>query len=770
MTQTKKKPADDPWRTPWRHSYVTRPVAWCVTVWLALVVIRELAVPLPCVVAAAAVIAAAAPVIAAGFRLDLAWRWFAGILFAAIGAYSTWVLGTRQFLPGVLDWLPTRDAFLVWPVAAGAFGSWWWWLRAVEFHTDRLEKAEARQAEVDAERGRYLPIIKRVLKKKPEWQGITEKGRIPFEAGFTLVLRLPADGSITFADLDRLTGTAAAPGPLEIAADVRPGSLVFEQPLDGTAAEVHMHVFERDVLSETIPLPFDRGPKSIHQPMNLGLYATGEVCVVTFREVAGLMVGLRGSGKSSLLNTHLAHLTGCVDALVWMIDLKGGETLQPWVRPFLEATTDRAAIDWAATTPEEADAMLIALNAAIQARTKANKGRKWKPTAERPAIILIVEEASLVTGVGKYGNIDRAGKLQDAVSTGRSAAVDAMVMSQRATVDMIGTGSMKSNLNLRYGLQMVSLEEARMVFPDGNAARALARLPKGDRYRGAFLVQSPNDGARIMHAKGYRVEEDWIGGIAMTNAPFQPDLDEFTVSAVEDALTKAGVSGGYAGRWDRLRDVLGYDVPETDEASQGASPEASPNPSQAPSQTASPAPSQATPQERGRAVIADAVRRHRETARETETARERETFERLMREAFPTGELAGETGPGTSHDPGQATPYTVSHDVAEAVADAIGPASPEVPPFLRLMAAVFAVRTEDALPTQLLLDHMPGDLTPHKLGRLAATCGFGSVENVTDPATGQRVRGYRREDVARVAVEIGEGRFTAPPSAFDWRP
>lgn len=730
MTQTKKKPADDPWRTPWRHSYVTRPVAWCVSVWLGIVLIRELAVPTLWLVLAAVFVTAWAPVLTAAFGRDLAWRWFAGLLAAAVGGYTVWVLTGDEFMPGLLDWLPTRNAFLAWIPAGGIFGAWWYWLRAVEFHTDRLEKAEAKQAEVDSERGRYLPILKRVLKKKPEWQGITEKGRIPFAAGVTIVLRLPADGSITFDTLEQLTDK------LEVAADVRPGSLLFEKPAGGTAAEVHLHVFERDVLAETIPLPFDRGPKSIHHAIELGLYATGEVCLVTFREVAGLMVGLRGSGKSSLLNTHLAHLTGCVDALIWGIDLKGGETLTPWVEAFLQATTGRPALDWVATTPAEADAVLIAFNAAIQARTKANRGRKLKPSADQPAIILIVEEASLVTGVGKYGNIDRAGKLQDGVSTGRSAACDAMVMSQRGTIDMIGNGSMKSNLNLRYGLGVVSVDEARMIFPDGNAAKALARIPRDNDHRGAFLVQAPNDSARIMGAKGYYTPEDSVRGISITNAPYQPDMDDFTVSAIEAALSQAGVSGGYAGRWDRLRTELGYDLPETSQGGVSETPGG-------PSQDASQGPSQEVAETRGAQLVRDAVERHR---RETSDAE----FERLMQAEFPGGELSGETG---------TAPSQASRAGAAETA--------EVPAILRYLAAIFGAHDmPDQLPTRVLVDDLPGDLNAHQLGRLANLCGFTSVENVKDGD--KRVRGYNRADVLAAIGRAQDGKM--PPAAYGWTP
>src|SRR6202035_4226109 len=97
------------------------------------------------------------------------------------------------------------------------------------------------------------------------------------------------------------SGLAPATEQLEVAARLRNGSLRFER---GTQAhEVILHVAERDVLAETVPLPTAPGSLSITRPIPVGLCEDGQVCAVTLREVATLIVGLRGSGKALALDT-----------------------------------------------------------------------------------------------------------------------------------------------------------------------------------------------------------------------------------------------------------------------------------------------------------------------------------------------------------------------------------------------------------------------------------------------------------------------------------
>lgn len=720
MTQTKKKPDPDP--LVWRGSWATRPLAWCAIAWMAGGLAWRLQVPLMWIVLAAVVTSIAAPMVATALDEPLRGRWFYWALFTALGAYVTWLAADEPL---------QRDAFLAWLPGGALFGSWWWWIRyaaALDKKRGADKQAAARQA---GERGLWVEMIERVLKPKqePGWSGLVELDRFAFPAGAsygsTLRLGLPRDGSITPARLEQLVDQ------LIVAANARTGSLLFEADAE-RGAEVLLHVMERDALVETFPLPFDRGPKSINDPFELGRYADGQVVVLTFREIAAMLVGLKGQGKSSLINTVLSHLTGCVDAVVWMIDLKGGETVRPWIEEFLEHTTGRPAVDWAAITEDEADAMLLALKAAITGRGRNR--RRFKPSPDKPAIILIVEESSLVTGVGKYGNYERAGLLQDGVNTGRSVCCDALVCSQRATVTMLGNGDMKSNLDVRIGMAVTDRSEAAMIMPDAAWSTVLARIPARSKpHRGAFLMQAEE--SRLMPAKAYYPDPETIPGMARTNAGHRADLDLETVEFVEAALAKVGVPGGYAGRWDRLRKVLAY-------SSHGPShtaPETPAAPSHEPSRDAAGETSQKA---RGTRLVDEAIAKGR-------AERDRLNFEALMA-ANGMVETAAET-PGETPD--------------ETVNDAVWMRLPEtVPPILKVLMAVFAARgNPPALPSQLLVDELPGEMNTTAFGRLMAHCNVARVESIQ--WEGKRARGWERD---AIETAIKRGSFNA--QAFDWRP
>lgn len=713
MTQTKKKTDNDLWTEPWRGSWATRPLAWCALAWCAGALAWKLQVPLLWLILAAIGATIVAPVIATALDEPLRGRWFHTVLWAAVGAYVIWLAADTPL---------QRDAFIAWIPGAGILGTWWWGVRHLNATERRLGLDVLAKCRQQSERGMWVDMLERVLKKPEGKSGLHEISRTPFPAGAsygsTLRLGLPRDGSITYPRLEGLVEE------LVTAANVRTGSLLFERDLE-RGAEVLLHVMERDALIETIPLPFDRGPKSIHQPIELGRYADGQVALLTFREIAVMLVGLKGSGKSSLINTGLAHLTGCEDAVVWMIDLKAGETVTPWMLPFLEGTTGRCAIDWVATTEDEAEAMLTALNAAIRGARGRGKGvrGKVKPTRDKPSIILVVEEASLVTGVGKYQNTKRAGLLQDAVNTGRSSACDALVCSQRATVTMLGNGDMVSNLDVRIGMGVTDRQEASMVMPSGAWSAVLARIPVDKPHRGSFLMQDDNE-PRLMPAKAYWVDEDLIPGMAVTNSGYRPDVDAETVELIEAALSLAGVSGGYAGRWDRLRETLGYA-------------------SHAPSQTASQAPSQ-EPSQGGGA----------ETSQESRGAR-------LVQEAIDAGRAERER---LKFDAIVSANFAETGD-DETPLETVPVQLPEtVPPVLRLMLAAFKARgNPDDLPTRILCEDLPGDLNPTALGRLMGHCNVSPGENIV--WEGKRARGYTRD---AVETAIKRGSFNA--QAFDWRP
>ena len=372
--------------------------------------------------------------------------------------------------------------------------------------------------------------------------GIKFAGQEDTLAGYMVHLRLPGSGRVTYSAL------APATEQLEVAARLRHGSLRFER--GNQAHKVILHVAVRDVLAETIPFPAGQGTLSITRPMPLGLFEDGQVCAVTLREIATLIVGLRGSGKSNLLNVLLAQLARCADVLIFAIDLKGGRMAAPWIEPWLAGRTPKPVVDWLATDREEAERMLRALLRAVNARSRSGSGgEKIIPSPRQPAILLVCDEIAVILGIGVGGprtslegvtNATLAGLATQLVMTGRSEAIDLIMATQRGTATMTGSADLKSQCGLRIGLGVASEADARLIIPDDvRIAADLARL----RHPGTGIVQQGKLG-RVVPAKFYRIEHESISQIAERYGPIRPGPDKL----LEDALGE-----DYASRWSPER-------------------------------------------------------------------------------------------------------------------------------------------------------------------------------------------------------------------------
>jgi hypothetical protein len=406
-------------------------------------------------------------------------------------------------------------------------------LRVREDEAAEQARLAAEAAAIARKRDKWPDLIGRIGHK-----GVKFAGQEQTLAGYLVHLRLPGSGRVTYSAL------APATEQLEVAARLRHGSLRFER--GAQAHEVILHVAERDVLAETIPLPEQEGSLSITRPIPVGLYEDGQVCAVTLREIASLIVGLRGSGKSNLLNVLLAQLARCPDVLIFAIDLKGGRMAAPWIEPWLAGRSPRPVVDWLATDREEAERMLRALLRAVQARSRSGSGgEKITPSPRQPAILLVCDEIAVILGIGTGGprtsldgvtNATLAGLATQLVMTGRSEAIDLIMATQRGTVTMTGSADLKSQCGLRIGLGVASEADARLIIPDDiRIAADLARL----RHPGTGIVQQGKQG-RVLPVKFFRIEHEAISEIAERYGRIRPGPDKL----LEDALGE-----DYATRW-----------------------------------------------------------------------------------------------------------------------------------------------------------------------------------------------------------------------------
>lgn len=334
-------------------------------------------------------------------------------------------------------------------------------------------------------------------------------------AGYTKICRLPRDGSVTYRTVRLLVEK------FETALDLDAGCVRFERT---SGAEFAVHVVTKNVLAETVPFPFDpnEDPISINGPLPIGLSELGDIVEILWREIHLLLSGTTGAGKSTMLGVLLAQLTRCDDTIIWMIDLKGGRTAKPWLRPWITGSDPRATcpvIDWVATTLDEVEIMLHCLTKVIDYRSAAGEDEKVVPSPQQPQIIVICDESAVVFGNNVPGGPRRAQLLENITGRGRSEAVGVGLSVLRSTVTMIGSGDAKSLFKLRLAMGVSGAADARLALDDSELAAGVAAL----KYPGTLYMQQ--DSARPIPTKSYRIDFDRIPEIAAAHTPWRPGLE-----------------------------------------------------------------------------------------------------------------------------------------------------------------------------------------------------------------------------------------------------
>jgi hypothetical protein len=508
----------------WRHAAEVVPLL-AGGLFAAVAAARMTGLPWWCVPAAVTGVSGAGVAAAATVTGNLAVTGFAAVAGVTAAGWSLFaMLAGAWSAPGVFGLgVPALFLGVLYPVARG-------------HHQHAVNEAKRRaEAEQQAAEGRkWAGLFAKVGAK-----GVTVADTQPTRAGHTHRLRLPASGKVTFAKLEKL-----ADG-LETAGRLRDGAIRFER--GEHAGDVLMHVGENDILAQVVPYPDDLSDLTVNRPFRIGLNEDGTPREILYREVVILIVGLRGSGKSNLLNVLIAQLGRCVDTLIFMIDQKGGRAALPWIRPWMEGRTPRPVIDWVATTRDESERMLAAVLRGIDARSRSGTGgEKITPSPDHPAIALIIDEMAVIFGA--YGgprssmdgttNTTLAGMGTQIVQLGRSEAVDAILATQRGTVTMTGGGDLKSQCKVRVGLGVATEADARLIIPDdASVARILPKL----KHPGSGIV---SDHDRVAPVKFDRIEPEAIAGITEALGDRRPEPDPLLAEAL---------GADYSARWTTAR-------------------------------------------------------------------------------------------------------------------------------------------------------------------------------------------------------------------------
>ncbi|MEV7908406.1 hypothetical protein [Streptomyces anulatus] len=205
--------------------------------------------------------------------------------------------------------------------------------------------------------GQGAVVLRRTTALAQEWeQRIERVTRIRVEitdvrhwdsgAGYSLTGLLPLDGS-TRQQLINASGQLAAAARLDDGCGID----VDKGPHRGSFV---MHVMTVNRLAEDIDWHGDTSPRDIHDLAILGEHRDSSPMGVPLREESVVLIGQKGSGKTTVLHGLIWEVARCHNALAAVIDVNGGSLAQPWLHPWLENETDRPALDWAAADLDEA--------------------------------------------------------------------------------------------------------------------------------------------------------------------------------------------------------------------------------------------------------------------------------------------------------------------------------------------------------------------------------------------------------------------------------
>ena len=250
-----------------------------------------------------------------------------------------------------------------------------------------------------------------------------------------------------------------------------------------------------------------RYPYSIYDPVPFGIDENGHQVAVTMMYRNLLAGGEPGAGKSSLLNTIIAHVSLCADARLWLLDGKLVE-LGPWA-PLAEVFVGNDianALHYLHALQSEMDRRYERLGAAGR--------RKIVDSDGLDAIVCVIDELAFfsVTIGTKDQQEEFKVLVRDLVARGRAAGIIMICATQRPSADIIPT-SLRDLFGYRVAFRCTTDSSSDIVLSVGWASEGFSAkdIPPDDNYRGVGLLLAEGGIPRRFKA-GY-LDDDQIATV-----------------------------------------------------------------------------------------------------------------------------------------------------------------------------------------------------------------------------------------------------------------
>jgi S-DNA-T family DNA segregation ATPase FtsK/SpoIIIE len=235
---------------------------------------------------------------------------------------------------------------------------------------------------------------------------------------------------------------------------------------------IRVEVVRVDSLTRSAPVPWADDSKdvlSIWDPVHFGVNELGEPVYLNLAEMAVLLGGGRGRGKSSALHTFIAHAAKSPDAELLLVDANRVQ-LAPW---------RQRALMFAAADPDDAIAVVKAAQDEMDRRLEVLEAmpgvevgltRELSHTMGMPMWLLVVDELAYHCSVAgtKAQRNEFYDTLRDVVARGRASGIVPIAATQRPTADLIPT-SLRDLFDIRIAYRTMTRTSSDVVLGDDMA-------------------------------------------------------------------------------------------------------------------------------------------------------------------------------------------------------------------------------------------------------------------------------------------------------------
>jgi hypothetical protein len=222
---------------------------------------------------------------------------------------------------------------------------------------------------------------------------------------------------------------------------------------------------------------------SLWNPVPLGIGEDGNTISVTLPERSILIGGIPGSGKGSAQAILVAAAALDPDALLFLIDGKGGMELGAW-----EPVAERLAV-----SIEEANSVLEHVRKLMDDRQAALRQQGLRVVQHgTPLIVVVIDElAAYANHRNKTAQEDFTALLQSLVSLGRAEGVVVLASTQKPASEIIPT-NLRDLIGIRLAMRCTNPDQSDTILGKGHAGQGFSasriRPDKDSRGEGLLLA------------------------------------------------------------------------------------------------------------------------------------------------------------------------------------------------------------------------------------------------------------------------------------------